>query len=91
MAQGPVPTPMHTKHHGAAPNSAMNCWLVRRQTQQSCDEYVARFESTALMIWDYMQHELLLSCPTPVRMMLVWRPAGGQERTLASIDINGGT
>jgi hypothetical protein len=65
----------------------VNCWLVRRETQQNSEEYVARFEATALMIWDYMQKEVLLHCATPVKMALVWRPESGNERTLARMEI----
>src|SRR4051812_6774003 len=49
-------------------STPVNCWLVRRETQQNSEEYVARFEATALMIWDYMQKEVLLHSATPVRM-----------------------
>lgn len=65
----------------------VNCWLVRRETQQNTEEYVARFEATALMIWDYMQKEVLLHSATPVKMALVWRPESGNEQTLARMEI----
>jgi len=68
-------------------STPVNCWLVRRETQQNSEEYVAHFEATALMIWDYMQKEVLLHSATPVRMALVWRPESGSERTLARMEI----
>jgi hypothetical protein len=65
----------------------VNCWLVRRETHQNSEEYVARFEATALMIWDYMQKEVLLHSATAVKMALVWRPESGNEQTLARMEI----
>ena len=79
--------PLPTMNHDESSGPPMNCWLVRRHTQQGCEEYVARFEATALMIWDYMQHDVLLHGPTPVRMVLIWRPDSGEERMLASVEI----
>ena len=72
---------------GIYSSTPVNCWLVRRETQQNCEEYVARFEATALMIWDYMQKEVLFHSATPVKMALVWRPESGNEQTLARMEI----
>ena len=78
---------LETKKQDEISSPPINCWLVRRQTENSCEEYVARFQATALMMWDYMQHDVLLHGPTPVRVVLLWRSADGQERTLASTEI----
>ena len=80
--------PLHTMNQDLYIPPPMNCWLVRRQTQQSNEEYVAHSEATALMMWDYMQRDVLAHGPTPVRMALVWRPESGQERTVASLDVD---
>jgi hypothetical protein len=79
--------PLPTTDQDGSSGPPMNCWLVRRQTQEGCEEYVARFEATALMIWDYMQHDILLHGPTPVKMVMVWRPQHGAERMIASVEI----
>ena len=76
---------VNPNHYAGPP---MNCWLVRRQSQQTCEEYIAHTEATALMMWDYMQRDVLVYGPTPVRMALVWRPESGQERTVASLDVD---
>jgi hypothetical protein len=68
-------------------STPVNCWLVRRETQQNSEEYVARFEATALMIWDYMQKEVMFHSATAVKMALVWRPESGNEQTLARMEI----
>jgi hypothetical protein len=79
--------PLQPKKQESSSNPPVNCWLVRRQTDDGSEEYVARFKATALMIWDHMQHEVLLHGPTPTRMALVWRPTSGEEQTLATMNI----